>query len=701
MRIRLILLCILLTFYTSNLLALESTQRAVKGTLDLRELKDSDHFLINLNGEWEFYWKKLLRPFDFSTAKIKPDYYGKVPSYWTDYPADSIRTDRFGYATYCLTILFPKGFKSPLAIDIPVFDSSYDIYLNGKYYGGNGVPGKSADETKPEYRRNFFRINQVSDSLRIIINVSNYNNRRGGFWLPVKLGTFSEVQKKMSNSWAAEWSVMSLLLGFSIFFMLFYVLIPAEKLLGAFSLVTMGLALRPLFTSHFLINNLFNMNWTWIIRFEYLMLFLVIIGWSWFDLHLYPSKFARISAWTISILFSVVGLFTLFLPVSIFSYATIIYYPLMIILVSYLLYKSFLGTLKKKGLDLVYFLAFILLFIGGSHDLRVSLGKSDTSMGYVLTYIIVLFVFIQTALIMYKWIKAFNDKEKLQNELAFVNHNLEVLVNERTIELKKRNEEIEKQNAMIAIQNKQLSDTIQIKNRIFSVIAHDLRSPVVNILYMLNLLKEKEYKEKYDIFANSSIQYAQLVISLLENMLVWGRDQEDKIKYSPEKRDLADIILTNLSIFKETSDKKEISVNFTQIGSPIAFFDKDLLDIIIRNLLSNAVKYTPRGGRISILLKEKTNNEEGIMLKICDNGIGIPETKQKYLFTTKEIESTPGTENEKGTGLGLKLCYELVKINHGNIFVESKLGEGTCFIIKLPVVKETILEDMETPVSQS
>jgi signal transduction histidine kinase len=700
MRIRLILFCILLPLYTSNLFAKEYSKRAIKGTLDLREMKNSDHFLINLNGEWEFYWNKLLRPYDFSAAKIRPEYYGEVPSYWTDYPADAIKTNRFGYATYCLTVLLPKGFNSALGIDLPVFDSSYDIYLNGKYYGGNGIPGKSADETKPEYRRNFFRINQASDSLRIIINVSNYHHRRGGFWLPVKLGTFSDVQKKMSNSWAAEWSVMSLLIGFSLFFMLFYVLNPAEKLLGAFSLATLGLALRPLFTSHILLNNLFSMSWTWIIRFEYLMLFLVLIGWSWFVTNLYPSKFSRISAWTITILFSLVGFLTLFLPVSIFSYSTIIYYPLMILLVTYLLYKSFLGTLKKNGLDLVYFLAFILLFIGGFHDLRVSLGKSDTSTGYILTYVIVLFVFIQTALILYKWIKAFNDKEKLQNELAFVNHNLELLVNERTIELKKRNEEIEKQNIMIAIQNKQLSDTIQIKNRIFSVIAHDLRSPVVNILYMLNLLKEKEYKEKYETFANSSIQYAQLVISLLENMLVWGRDQEDKIKYSPEKRDLADLILTNLSIFKETSDKKEISVNFTQIGNPIAFVDKDLLDIVIRNLLSNAVKYTPRGGRISILLKEKTINEQGIMLKICDNGIGIPETKQKYLFTATEIESTPGTENEKGTGLGLKLCYELVNINHGNISVESKLGDGTCFVINLPVVKGTILDDMGKPVSQ-
>ena len=488
---------------------------------------------------------------------------------------------------------------------------------------------------------------------------------------------------------------MSLLLGFSIFFLLFFILNPSEKLLGSFSMTTIGLALRPLFTSHFLIYNLIDLNWTWVVRMEYLMLFLVIIGWSWFVKFLYPSSFSRVSAWVVSILFIIASLLTLFLPVAVFSYSTFAYYPLMTVLISYVLYKSFRGTLKGNGLDFVYFLAFILLFFGGMHDLAVSMGRASGNVGYLLTYIIVLFVFIQTALLMYKWIKAFKEKEKLQNELAFVNRNLELLVNERTQELKKRNEEIEKQNSMIAIQNKQLSDTIQLKNRIFSVIAHDLRSPVVNILYMLNLLKEKEYKEKYDTFANSSIQYAQMVISLLENMLVWGRDQEDKIKFSPEKRDLSDIILTNLSIFKETSDKKEIIVNFTQVGNSIAFFDKDLLDIIIRNLLSNAVKYTPRGGRISILLKDKSMSDEGIMLKICDNGIGIPEVKQKYLFTATEIESTPGTENEKGTGLGLKLCYELVKINQGRISVESKPGEGTCFVITLPTEKDTVVSSLE------
>jgi signal transduction histidine kinase len=687
MCIKKIVFLILLSLFTFNLEAKGPIPSAIKGFLDLREIEHPDHFIIKLNGEWEFYWKKMLHPFDFVNGNYKPDYFGNVPSYWTNYPHDSVRTENFGYATYRLTILLPKGSNLPLAIDLPVFNSSYDIYINGKYFGGNGTPGVSLEETKPDYKRNFFRINPESDSMKIIINVANFHHRRGGFWLPAKFGTFSEVQKQLANSWAAEWSVISLLLAFSVFFLLFFILNPAEKLLGAFSLSTLGLALRPLVTSHYLIYNLIDLKWIWVVRFEYLLLFLVLIGWSWFVFNLYPSLFARTMAWFDTVFILMISIATVFLPVRIFSYSILAYYPLLILLMAYIIYKSYLGAVKKNRLDLIYFLAFILLLFGGVHDLRASLGQSNSNHGYLLTYIIIFCVFIQTALIMYKWIRAYREKEKLQNELAFVNRNLELLVDERTQELKNRNEEIEKQSSMIALQNKQLSETIQLKNRIFSVIAHDLRSPVVNILYMLNLLKEKEYKEKYDTFANSSIQYAQLVITLLENMLVWGRDQEDKIKFSPERRDLADIILTNLSIFKETSDKKEIAVNFTQVGNSIAFIDKDLIDMIIRNLLSNAVKYTPRGGRISILLKDKVQDGESMMLKICDNGIGIPEEKQKYLFTSTEVESTPGTENEKGTGLGLKLCYELVKINNGNITVESKAGEGTCFIIILPMGK--------------
>lgn len=676
---------VLFLFLSTDLFAGIKDPVVVKGVFDLRNVTDED-FIYRLRGRWEFYWNKMLSPSDFSgPAKVKPDYYGLVPSYWTDYPSDSVPARPMGFATYRTVVILPPGFKKSMGFDMPVFDSSYEIYVNGKRMAGNGNPGRSADETIPAYERNFFRFIPESDTIDIIINVANFHHRRGGFWLPVKIGTFAAVQKRLSLSWAGDWGTLSFLFGISLLFFLFYLLYIKDNLMAFFSIATIGLAIRPLFTSNFLINSMgAGLSWNWMIRSEYLGLYIILTGWFWFAVNLYPSKIFRLIAQVISIVFAAVTILTLLLPVRIFSYSTFIIYPLLILLILYCITRSIKGALERKRIDIVYSATFLLLTYGAVHDVRLSMGKSTEPTVYILTYTLVLFVFMQAVLLLYKWVKSYSEKEQLRQELEYMNRNLEIIVSERTHEINARKEEIENQNKRIELQNKKLSDTIQLKNKIFSVIAHDLRSPVVNILYMLNLLKDEEYREKYDSFANTSIQYAQQVINLLENMLVWGRDQEDKIKFAPDRYDLADIILTNLSIFKETADKKDILMNFTQIGNSKAYFDKDLMDIIIRNLISNAVKYTSRGGRISILLKDKSMTNEGIILKVCDNGTGIPPEKQSSLFSSDEIESTPGTEDEKGTGIGLKLCYELVRINCGTITVDSRIGEGTCFTIILP-----------------
>ena len=255
---------------------------------------------------------------------------------------------------------------------------------------------------------------------------------------------------------------------------------------------------------------------------------------------------------------------------------------------------------------------------------------------------------------------------------------------ERTRELTEKSNELNARNAEIAQQNKKLSETVSLKNKIFSVISHDLRSPVVNILYTLHLLKEEEYRDKTESLADSCIQYSHMLITLLENMLVWGRGQEDMIRYAPSENDLSDIILTNISILKDSADRKNISLNFTQVGRSKGWFDRDLVDIIVRNLLSNAIKYTDQGGRVTIHVKEREESGDWVTIKICDNGVGISEERQKKLFTGKEIDTTQGTDSEKGTGIGLKLVYELVTISKGTITVESAPGRGSCFTVLLP-----------------
>lgn len=684
-------LILLLLLYTPGLNASVKEPRAVKGVFDLSGITDDD-FSFRLRGQWEFYWNKMLLPHDFQRSeKPKPDYLGSVPSYWTDYPTDSAQTSPTGFATYRLTVLLPPGFKKTMGFDMPVFDSSYEIYVNGEKKAGNGKPGTTEAQTIPMYKREFFSYTPQSDTIEILVNVANFHHRRGGFWLPMKLGTFETVQKRINHSWAGDWITIGFLLGFSLLFFFFYLIYIRDNLMLFFSIASVGLAIRPLFTSNFLIYSLWaHPDWTWMIRIEYLDLYLIITGWYWFALCLYPSKPFKIITRVITIVFILAAIVTLIFPVKVFSFSTFIIYPFLLMLIIYGISKSIIGALSRNFIDLVYFATFLLLTYGAIHDIKLSLGKSAVPTVYIMAYTLVLFVFIQAVLLVYKWVKSYFEKEQLRMELEYINRNLEMIVSDRTQEINARKEEIENQNRKIESQNKKLSDTIQLKNKIFSVIAHDLRSPVVNILYMLNLLKDEEYRDKYDSFANASIQYAQQVISLLENMLVWGRDQEDKIRFAPGMHDLADSILTNLSIFKETADKKEISLNFTQVGNSKACVDKDLMDIIIRNLLSNAVKFTPRGGRISILLKDQSMSGEGMILKFCDNGLGIPAEKQKTLFSAEEIESTPGTENEQGTGIGLKLCHDLVKINNGTISVESTLGEGTCFTITLPGKKREI-----------
>jgi signal transduction histidine kinase len=198
------------------------------------------------------------------------------------------------------------------------------------------------------------------------------------------------------------------------------------------------------------------------------------------------------------------------------------------------------------------------------------------------------------------------------------------------------------------------------------------------------MLKEEEFKDKTEAMANSCIQYSQMLISLIENMLVWGRGQEDMIRFSPSENDLADIVLTNMSILKDNAERKNISLNFTQVGRSVGWVDRDLIDIVVRNLLSNAIKYTNHGGKVTISVKEQDKNNEGVIIKICDNGVGISQERQKKLFTGVDIDTTPGTDSEKGTGIGLKLVHELITLSKGTVTVESTPGGGSCFTVNLP-----------------
>ena len=176
-------LFLFLLIYSSDIVASGSEPYAVRGVIDLRQTAN-DNFTVKLIGEWEFYWKRLLKPDDFRTDKIRPDFFGVVPSYWTSYPAGSVKTTSMGCATYRLIMLLPTGYRNSMGFNLPVFDSSYRIYVDGELMGGNGTPGKTEAETVPGYERLFFGIIRRQISVQIIINVSNFHHRKGRILAP-------------------------------------------------------------------------------------------------------------------------------------------------------------------------------------------------------------------------------------------------------------------------------------------------------------------------------------------------------------------------------------------------------------------------------------------------------------------------------------------------------------------------------------
>ena len=229
----------------------------------------------------------------------------------------------------------------------------------------------------------------------------------------------------------------------------------------------------------------------------------------------------------------------------------------------------------------------------------------------------------------------------------------------------------------------QLKELNTTKDKLFSIIAHDLRTPFTNIIGLTGLLIDNsidfEESEKYIKILNSS---AKNTLILLDNLLNWAKSQTGQLIFKPEKIIISNVIQEIIALNKLHADTKSISVSYTSSNDLEVFADVNMLRTVLRNLISNAIKFTNTGGLVNIKSILKNNLVE---ISISDNGIGINEEKHKILFEIISNTTTLGTANENGSGLGLVLCKEFVNKNGGTIWAESEEGKGSCFKFTLPL----------------
>lgn len=246
---------------------------------------------------------------------------------------------------------------------------------------------------------------------------------------------------------------------------------------------------------------------------------------------------------------------------------------------------------------------------------------------------------------------------------------------------------IAEKNKIIEEERQELEIANQTKVKFFSIIAHDLRGPISSIASIFESINEN-YKEQIDDNLQKPLKVltttSKHTFTLLENLLTWSRSQSGQIEYKPTTCHLEEVIENNLWLVHAIIEEKKIKI-INQAGNNISFVvDRAMLDTIIRNLLSNAVKYTPKDGTITIGSKI---SEQSVEISIADTGVGMkPDVVKKLFRIDVPNVSSPGTNKERGTGLGLILCQELIVKLNGKIEVTSEENKGSIFTITLPLL---------------
>ena len=234
-------------------------------------------------------------------------------------------------------------------------------------------------------------------------------------------------------------------------------------------------------------------------------------------------------------------------------------------------------------------------------------------------------------------------------------------------------------------QRKELIKTNQAKDRLFSIIGHDLKNPMSNIFGFIKLLKENyeafddEKKQKYLHYLFES---ARSNLDLLEELLEWSRTQTNSKPFRPGLYPVSELIDNALHIMHESAQNKEIEINTNLKYTGDVYCDKAMINTVLRNLLGNAIKFShPKS---SIRLETSAQNNL-VKFEIIDRGLGMSKENQQKLFQLDQHVSTLGTNEEKGTGLGLILCKEFINKHNGQIWVESELNKGSNFSFTLNV----------------
>jgi signal transduction histidine kinase len=619
---------------------------------------------ILLNGDWDFYWKTT-----FKQHKIQPKEGEKlyVPGDWL-----MNNHEAFGYGLYMREVIIPDAKGKVLSLIVPAVCNNYNFYINDSLFARVGNFSTTGTDAVAEYSPRVVTFRSTSDTIEFAFEISNYVYREGGLNYEILLGTKAKVRKIFETKLIWQGFFTGALFIISIYFFCIFVIRTKEKVSLYFALLCFTCATRIFFTDMVLWRQLeIPLPWEYLVKFELMSIMLVPTFGMLYLLSMVEEKKYR---WIMHVCNALTALLCLFIFFSSTYWASFTVPPFryfatfeLVFLLLTMLRATFV---TKHRLGPIIALAFLFVFVMGMNDILHSANIINTL--YALPITIFVYVLMQAVILAKRWTNTLVEVENLSEQLSQVNKNQEAIIVERTSELNAKTVELGHYN--------------DIKDRIFSIIGHDLRAPISTLSSVLSLAEqadnERELEELRTYFKGIKISVDNLNLTI-ENLLVWSQSQINGVKLNVTNVNVNREIENAIALYSLVAMRKDITLAHTLEDNFMAKVDAAHLNLILRNIISNSLKFTNKGGTITV--SASMLNSHRMQISIKDNGIGLQSEKINQILNASGTHyTTYGTQNEKGTGLGLMLCKEYIEANGGDINIESALGVGTIVTINLP-----------------
>jgi signal transduction histidine kinase len=638
--------------------------RAERGVIDLRD--QSFETEVQLDGQWLFYWKQLLSP---AGNTIQQARLVNFPSEWNAIKIQGKTLPAFGYASYKLTMLLPKG-HGPLSIAIPEVYTAYRLFLNGTLMAANGQVSTSANGFVPQWQFKEVVIPAGMERAVLLLQISNYAHRIGGIRKSILLGNKSAIELKRNRAEALDFILSGCLLMAGLFFIGLYLMGNRDKAIILFAIFSIVYSYRFVGTDNYALHTILpNLSWYLAVRLEYITLFMGIGLFGQYTKYLYPKDANTITVKVITSFCAAFSLGAAFLPP---VYFTELINPFLSVMLFCLFYVPYVYTraYQRKRPGSIYTLISSLALMCAFAISLLHYWNITPPLQLLNFLCFIVFFFLQSLIL---------------------SHRVYFLLKQARLEAEKG---------------------FNAKSEFLSTMSHEIRTPLNAVIGMSHLLLKNEPRadqvEQLDVMLFS----ANNLLSIVNDILDYQKIESGRITFERVEMDLRAILKYILVGMRNVADDKGIqlqlhidpSFHYMVLGDPTRMTQ------VLTNLLHNAIKFTPSGS-VTMALDLVSENESSIVLniKVSDTGIGISEEKQKMIFERFTQADSSTSRKFGGTGLGLAISKRILELQGTVLKLKSTLGEGSSFFFEqtfekvLTIAKQTkaprSLDNMNKPLS--